>query len=191
MRGRGISELLEAAAALPVGHDAAERGPLLSGGVDEVAMHLLAEGVDRELALLELGDGVDDRAGDALDQLIVVRVAVEAGPRIFLVLDSVQAGRDRRGEREVRVAVGTGYSRFDAQARWRMPDDPEATRPVVEAPGERGGGPRFELVSLVGVDRGREEPDQFTGVTHQTAEPAGEHRRAVIGVGVAPEDRVT
>src|SRR5712692_6994953 len=88
-RGRGISELLEAAAPLPVGHDPPERRPLLPGGVHEVLVDRLAECVDRELALLELGDGVDDGAGDTLDEVAVVGVAVERGSGIFLVLDSV------------------------------------------------------------------------------------------------------
>src|SRR5690242_1406083 len=48
------SKLLEVAAALPVGHDAVEAGPLLARRVDEMLVHVGPERLDRDLTALEL-----------------------------------------------------------------------------------------------------------------------------------------
>src|SRR6476619_4421441 len=138
MRGtRLTSELLEAPAPFPVGDDPAERGPLLLRGVHEVVVDVRAERLHREFALLELVDRVDDVPRHALEVMRLVGVALETRRRLDAVLDAVETGRDRRREREVGVAVGTGDAVLDAVAL-PVPDHAVPAGAVVATPGQRG-----------------------------------------------------
>src|SRR5687768_17071280 len=111
----GSSELLEAAAALPIGDHLAERGPFLLGRVHQVRVHRRPERLGRDLTLLELFDGVDNVPRHARHVRRVVCVALKALRRSLSMLDAVQSGRHRGREGKVRVAVGAGDAGLDAE----------------------------------------------------------------------------
>ena len=126
--------------------------------------------------------------GHARDVGRGVRVAVEARTGVEAVLDAVQAGRDRRREREVRVHVGAGDARLQPERR-AVADDAIAARAVVDAPRQRGRRPRLGLVALVRVDRRRVHPRELVAARDLPAEPAAERGREVIGRVVVPHQR--
>src|SRR5881628_2360862 len=63
-----------------------------------------------------------------------VHVAGEAVRRLDSVSDSVESRRQRRGEGQIRIAVGAGNPAFDLQT-WPAPHDAKRGRAVVVAPG--------------------------------------------------------
>ena len=118
----------------------------------------------------------------------LVRVPLEAGRQLELVLDSVQARRDHGREREVRVRVAAGDSRL-GPARRPVADDPEPTGAVVVPPRERRRRPGAGCEPLVRVDRRREEHRELLEARDLTREPAREER--LVGrearLAVAPQ----
>src|SRR5207302_2067664 len=98
---------------------------------------------------------VAQRVREALD-VGLVRVALERGAELELLLDSVQPRAEQRGEREIRIRVSPGNARLRTQRR-AVPDDAEAARAVVVAPRKRRRSPAAGGVPLVRVDRRREE----------------------------------
>src|SRR5260370_29737221 len=136
-------------------HDFVEQ-PLLGARVVQVVVdHLVAEQRARERTALEPRDRVAQRMREALD-IGFVGVPHEGGAELELLLDAVETRGEQRREREVRIRVGTGNPRLRAQ-RLAVPDDAEAARAVVVAPGERRRRPAAGREALVGVDRRREE----------------------------------
>src|SRR5205823_11249643 len=124
------SKLLEVAAAFPVGDNAVEPRPLLAGRVDAVLVHVGSERLHRDLAPLELPDGIYQRLGHALQVVAGVGVPVVGRARIEAVLDAMAAAGDRRREREVRVHVRAWQPGLDPE-RPAAADDPEPARAVV------------------------------------------------------------
>src|SRR5438094_5057717 len=92
---------LEHPLALVVGHNGVEETLLRARVVQVVIDHLVAEQRARHRPVLEPVDRLSQRVREALD-VGLVRVALECGPELELLLDSVQAGREERRERKVR-----------------------------------------------------------------------------------------
>ena len=90
----------------------------------------------------------------------LVRVALERRRQLELVLDPVEAGRDQRREREVRVDVAARDPRLDPQRRpWPTMRKPHVRLSCPQA--SVVGAQRAGRVALVRVDRRREEDRQL------------------------------
>src|SRR3954452_12583301 len=120
---------LEQSLALVAGDDAVEELLLGARVVEVVVDDVVAERRPRDLALLERGDRLAQRRREAL-RVGHVGVPLERRRRIEHLLDPVQARREQRREREVRVDVAAGNACLDAQRR-PAADDPEAAGAVV------------------------------------------------------------
>src|SRR5579862_6028022 len=116
--------------------DLVEEALLGARVVQVVVDDLVAEERARDRSLLERRGRVAQRVREALD-VRFIRVALERGPELEPLLDSVEPGGEQRREREVRVRVGAGDPRLRAQRR-AVPDDAETARAIVVAPCERG-----------------------------------------------------
>ncbi len=160
------SELLEAAAELPVGDDLVEHGPLLPGGVEEVVVHVGAEGRVRDLAALEQVDRLDERRRDVRDVGALVRVALESAAGRARARCRGARPRSSPANARYGLHVGAGDAALDAEAR-AVADDPEPARAVVATPGDRGRRPRLGLVALVRVDGRREQPRELAGAVRR------------------------
>src|SRR5947209_8800484 len=140
---------------LIAGHRLVEQ-PLLGARVVQVVVDdLVAEKLARDRALLEARDRLAQRVREPL-RIRGVRVSLERGPELELVLDPVQPGGEQRRERKIRVRVGAGDARLRAQRR-SLADDAEAARAIVVSPRERRRRPAPGGEALVRVDRGRDE----------------------------------
>src|SRR4051812_16769021 len=113
----GASYPLEVTLAFPV------RDRLVVGGrLGAVEMRIVLDDLGAECARGEIAggkklDGVAQAVGHPRQALRGVDVADEAFRRVDAVRDAVEPRGERRGEGEVRVAVGSGNAAFDAQAR--------------------------------------------------------------------------
>src|SRR5947208_11947041 len=108
----GIESLLatlEHPLALVVGHDGVEQLLLGARVVHVMVDHLVAEQRARDPPAFEPIDRLAHRMREPLD-VGLVRVALERGPELELLLDSVAPGGEQRREREVRIRVGSGDS---------------------------------------------------------------------------------
>src|SRR5215470_2988372 len=147
---------------LPVG-DGLVEGLLLEPAVVEVVLDdSLAEGLARRLGhLAELG--------------VLVGVAVVEPGRLEPLVDPVKAGRDRRGEGEIRVGVGARDAVFHTETR-PLPAEAEPAGTVVPACHDARGRERARLVALVGVDRRRVEVGELARHRHLPRQPLLEER---------------
>jgi len=100
-----------------------------------VLVHLGAEDALREFAPLESIGRLRERVRHARQVARGINIANEDGGRLNAVRDAVEAGGKARGEREVRICIGTSDAALDAQAA-ALADDAEAGRAVVIAPRE-------------------------------------------------------
>src|SRR6266699_5186373 len=187
---RPTSSPLEQPLALVAGDDPVELRLLGAGVVEVMVHHVVAESLARHLALLELADGVAQGMRESL-HVRLVRVAFELRRHFELLFDSMQAGRQERGAREVRVDVGARAARLGTRAL-AVADDPEAAGAVVVSPGERRRRPRPGGVRLAGIDVGREEDRELGGVRDVAREVIAESLRLPVeGVAaVLPQARV-
>src|SRR5205823_7579772 len=119
---------LEHPLALVVGHDGVEQLLLGARVVHVMVDHLVAEQRARDRPAFEPIDRLAHRVREPLD-VGLVRVALERGPELELLLDSVEPGGEQRREREVRIRVGSGDACLWAQRR-AVPDDTEAAGSV-------------------------------------------------------------
>src|SRR5690348_2157944 len=163
---------LEHALALVAGHRFVEQLLLGARVVEVVVDHLVAEQPARDVARLEPVDRFAQGVREAC-YIGLVRVAFERRLELELLLDPMEAGGQERGEREVRVRVGTGDPRF-GPARRAVPDDAEAARAVVVAPRERGGSPAARREALVRVDDRRDEDRKVAQARNLTGEVVAE-----------------
>src|SRR5207247_6097803 len=177
-RWRGSSPF-EEAGALVLRDDPVELRLLGPRVVEVVVDHVLAQRVARHLALLERADRLAERVREAL-HVGLVRVAREGRRELELVLDSVQPGREQRGECQVWGHVRAGYPGLGAQVL-AVTHDAETACAVVMSPRQRRRRPRARGVALVGVDVRR---DEYRELRH-----AGDLTREVVaeGVGLAVE----
>src|SRR5688572_23393247 len=134
------SDALEVAIKLPAGDRAVVDGLFATGGVQVMLHDDVAERGAGGLAGLQAGGRLTEAQGDPGEILGLVRVAGERCWRLQLLLDAVEAGRDRGGERQVRVHVGAGDPVLQPDAARPAADKPEAERPIVAAPGDAGRG---------------------------------------------------
>src|SRR6188472_3971002 len=187
------SDALEIAPSFPVG-DVPIEEPLLGARIVEVVVDdLVAERGPGDRPLLERGDRVSHRAREPLGTRLV-GVSLERGREPELVLDPVEARRDHRCEREIRVDVAARDPRLDAEPL-PVSDDAKAARSVVVPPGERRRRPASRRVALVRVDRRREEDRELLRAGDLPGEEPAEHRRRRVAArkgvaAVAPEARV-
>src|SRR5829696_4993135 len=154
IRGR-VSPTLEHALALVARDDLVEHSLLRPRVIQIVIDDLVAERGPCDRALLERLDRLAQRVWKAL-RVRLVRVPLERRWQLEPFLDPVEPGGDQRGEREVRVDISAGKARLDSLPG-TVPDDPEAASAVVVPPRKRGRRPRASGVTLVRVDRRREE----------------------------------
>src|SRR5713226_7070941 len=149
--------------------------------VQVVVDHVVAERLPRHRPVLQGSNRIAKRMGESLD-IGFIRVAFERGPKVQLLLDPVEAGRDQGSNGQVRVYVCSRDARFGAQML-AVTNDPETARPVVMAPGKRGRRPRRGRVSLVRVDVRRQEDGDLGGTRDVPRQVALERvRLAVEGV---------
>ena len=87
--------------------------------------------------------------------------------------DAVETGRERCGERQVRIAVGSGNAAFDAQTLSGA-HDAETGGAIVVAPGDPSRRPRGGNEPLIGVDRGCIKHHDVGHVRHPPAEEPAE-----------------
>src|SRR6185295_13523906 len=111
------------------------------------------------LPVLERIDRFAERVGEALG-VGLVGVALERRRQLELVLDSVKAGSEHRGERKVGVYVPARDSRLGAQPV-AVADDAEAAGAVVVPPGQGRRRPAPGRVALVGVHVRRKEEGEL------------------------------
>src|SRR4051812_1133504 len=96
-------------------------------------VHVVAERLERDLALLERVDRLDDVPRHPREFVGRVRVSDERRTGVELVFDAVQPGGDGGRVREVGVHVGARYTRLQS-VRLLVADDAEAARAIVVAP---------------------------------------------------------
>ena len=83
----------------------------------------------------------------------------------------MQAGGDHRAQGQVRIQIRAAGPVLEPQRR-PVSDDAQRARPVVVAPGDRGGGERALGEALVGIDVGRQQQGELA----QAGELAGQER---------------
>src|SRR5262245_57684056 len=115
-RSLTLSDPLEVARQLPVGHDLVERLLLEPRAVQVVVDDALAEGGARDFRALELGDRLAQGLGHLRQRRVLVSVALVGLGRLQVARDPVQPRGDRRGEREIWIGVGPGDAILDAKA---------------------------------------------------------------------------
>src|SRR6185503_3737321 len=168
------SDPLEVPLPFPVRDEAVEE-PLLGSRVVEVVVDdLVAERGARHGPRLERGDRVAQGRGEPL-RVGLVCVALERRRRLELLLEPVEARRDQRREREVRVDVAARNPCLDP-ASLAVPDNAEAARAVVVPPGERRRRPAPGRVALVRVNGRREEHGKLLRARDLSREPPAEQR---------------
>src|SRR5215470_277602 len=160
---------------LPVG-DGLVEGLLLEPAVVEVVLDdSLAEGLARQLRALQLVERLAQRLGHLAELGVLVGVAVVEPGRLEPLVDPVKAGRDRRGEGEIRVGVGARDAVFHTETR-PLPAEAEPAGTVVPACRDARGRERARLVALVGVDRRRVEVGELARHRHLPRQPLLEER---------------
>src|SRR4051794_26646351 len=120
--------------ALPVGDDGVEELLLDARVVQVVVDDLVTERSPCHATLLQRGGRLAQRRREAF-RVRLVSVPLDRGRQLEPALDPVEARRDQRGDREVRVDVAAGNPRLDARAL-AVPDDAEAGGAVVVRPRE-------------------------------------------------------
>src|SRR5258706_12397841 len=182
------SDPFEVSLALPV------RDGLVIGrglGAIEVSVvfdDVLAEGALGELARGEELDRLGKRPRHVLAVLRHIDVADEPLRRLGLARDALQAGGERGGKREVRIAIRARDAAFDAHRR-SVADHAEAGGAVVVAPGEARRRPRRVDVALVRIDGRRIEDHQLGHARHPAAEEPAEELAVLLEhvLRVAPQ----
>src|SRR5262249_19587314 len=110
--------------------------------------HVFAERAPGEFARGESVRGFGQRIGYARQVFRGVNVADEAFGRLDLIGDPVQPRSQRRGEGQVRVAIGARDSAFDAQGLV-VADHAKARGAVVVTPRQSSRGPRAVHIAFV------------------------------------------
>src|SRR5207248_10016149 len=123
---------------------------------------------------------------------VLVGVALVELGRLQLAGDAVQAGGDRRREREIWVGVGAGDAVLYPEAG-ALAAQAEAARAVVPADRDPRRRERARLVALVGVHAGRIEVRQLARHRHLPGQRLTEQRRRRLvrgALAVAGEERL-
>src|SRR5581483_6797330 len=141
---------------LPVRHRKVVSILLRPEEVRVVLDHVFPEHALRELARSELFRRLAERIRHPREIARRIHVAAEMLRRLDLVFDAVEPGRERRGECQIRIHVGTRNPALDAQRRARA-DDTKSRRAIVVAPREPRRRPRTVDVTLVRIHRRRIE----------------------------------
>src|SRR5688500_3147344 len=136
----------------------------------------LAKRRPRHLRALELGDRLPQGLRHLRQRRVVVGVALVRLGRLQLALDTVQAGGDGGGKRQVRVRIGAGNPVLDTERRV-VAAQPEAAGAIVPADGNAGRREGARLVTLVRVDAGRVEVRELARHGQLPGQPLPEQRR--------------
>ena len=151
-----VSATFEESLPFPGGHGRIELALFGSREVQVVIQHTIAQDPAQERAGFRDLDRFPEGRGYLLQVLRFVQIADEHGRWFRLVLDSVQSGRDDRGEGHVRIRVRPGDAALAAQGV-AAPDDTEARGAIVEGPADRRRSEGASYEALVGIDVGGEE----------------------------------
>src|SRR5215471_10304176 len=187
------SDPLEVPDQFPVGDGLVERLLLEATVMQVVLDHAGTERLARDLGPRELVERLAQRLRHLRERRVLVGVALVERRALELPGDAVEARRDRRGEREIRVRVGAGDAVLHPEAP-SLAAQAEAARAIVPAAGDARRSEAACLVSLVGVDGGRVEVRELPRHGHLPRQPVLEQRaplaRAGSGEEILPAARI-
>src|SRR5437764_13171175 len=150
------SDDLEVALELPLRHSGLELAAFPVACAHVVIDELRAENLAHFLAARERL-GRRPQGGRQGRSLRVISIARRLRRKRQLVLHAVEAGTDRRGERDVRIHCCASESILDPGRRCAPRDYPQRAGAILDAPARHGGRPGAANHPLVGVDGGRDE----------------------------------